>query len=245
MAQLAAHVSPADDEAAQTPRSEPKLRRARPVPRSMRRGVRSKRVGLSDIDWEARFRSDLIGYVPRLRAFARTLAGDYAHGEDLAQEAVMRAWRARDSFTPGTNMEAWLFRILRNQHISRLRQSKRAVEEDLELSSWRLAGPDDPSAGVLINDLRQAMNRLPPEQREALVLVGAAGWSYEEAAAYVECPVGTMKSRVFRARRALADLIAEGRVLRDSVRAGDAMGKLLRRAAQAETARAALSPQEA
>ena len=150
---------------------------------------------------------------------------------------MLRAWRGRAGFTPGTNMEAWLFRILRNQHFSRIRKVKRAIEEDLEFSSWRLAGHDDPSAGVLINDLRQAMNRLPPEQREALVLVGAAGWSYEEAAAYVECPVGTMKSRVFRARRALAASMAEGRVLRDAVPAGDAMGKLLRRAAQAEQAR--------
>lgn len=194
---------------------------------------------------EVRFRSDLIQYVPRLRAFARTLAGDHAMGEDLAQETVMRAWRARESFTPDSNMEAWLFRILRNLNISRLRRSKRAVEEDLELSSWRLAAHDDPSAGVSLNDLRQAMNRLPPEQREALVLIGAGGWSYEEAAAYAECPLGTMKSRVFRARRALAAFIEDGRVLRDTVRAGDAMGKLLRRVAKAESARDDVAPQGA
>ena len=110
-------------------------------------------------------------------------------------------------------------------------------EEDLELSSWRLAAHDDPSAGVSLNDLRQALNRLPPEQREALVLVGAGGWSYEEAAAYAECPLGTMKSRIFRARRALALFMDEGRVLRDAVRAGDAMDKLLRRAERAESGR--------
>ena len=80
---------------------------------------------------------------------------------------------------------------------------------------------------------------------DVVVLVGAAGWSYDEAAAYAECPLGTMKSRVFRARRALAILIEEGRVLRDTVRAGDAMGKLLRRAALAETARDAVVPQGA
>ncbi len=198
---------------------------------------------MSDVE-DARFRAELLRHTPRLRAFARTLARDHAAGEDLAQEAVMRAWRARDSFTPDSNMEAWLFRILRNAHISRMRQAKRAHEEDLELSSWRLAATDDPSAGVSLNDLRQAMNRLPPDQQEALVLVGAGGWSYEEAAAYAECPLGTMKSRVFRARRALAVYVAEGRVVRDAVKAGEAMGKLLRRVAHAESARDALALQE-
>lgn len=196
-------------------------------------------------DHEARFRSDLLGNVPRLRAFARALTGDHAQGEDLAQETVARAWRARDGFAVGTNMEAWLFRILRNLHISGLRRSKRGVEEDLELSSWRLAGHDDPSAGVSLNDVRRALNRLPAEQREALILVGAGGWTYEEAAAHADCPVGTMKSRVFRARRALAASIEQGRVLHDAVPAGDAMGRLLRQVSVAEVARDARVPQQA
>ena len=207
--------------------------------------VAEVRFDVLDVHGEARFTSDLIRYVPRLRAFARTLTGDHAHGEDLAQETVMRAWRARDSFMLDSNMEAWLFRILRNLNISRIRQSKRRQEEDLELSSWRLAAHDDPSSSVSLNDLRQALNRLPAEQREALVLVGAGGWSYEEAAAYAECPLGTMKSRVFRARRALAAFVEQGRVLRDAVRAGDAMAKLLNHAARAETTRHAEMLQEA
>ena len=196
-------------------------------------------------DEEAVFRADLIGYAPRLRAFGRTLTGEHALGEDLAQEALARAWRSRTTFQPGTNMEAWLFRILRNLHVSGLRRAKRGKEEDLELSGWRLAAVDDPSASVSLNDVRRALNRLPPDQQEALVLVGAGGWSYEDAAAYARCPLGTMKSRVFRARRALVAAVEEGRVLHDAVRACDAMGKLLRRVTYAETARDALAGQKA
>ena len=186
---------------------------------------------------ESRFTSDLLRHVPRLRAFARFLTGEHAGGEDLAQEALARAWRGRHTFTAETNMEAWLFRILRNTHISGLRRAKRGVEEDLELSSWRLASNDDPTAALTLNDLRRALNRLPPEQREALLLVGAGAWSYEEAAAYAECPVGTMKSRVFRARRALAAAVEGGDVLRDRVPAHDAMDMLLRRVRRAERGR--------
>ncbi len=187
---------------------------------------------------DAEFTSDLLRHVPRLRAFARFLTGEHARGEDLAQEALTRAWRGRHTFAAETNMEAWLFRILRNTHISGLRRSKRVLEEDLELSSWRLASNDDPGAGLKLNDLRRALNRLPPDQREALLLVGAGAWSYEEAAAYAECPVGTMKSRVFRARRALLAGVEGGHVLRDRVHARDAMDKLLRRVRSAERGRA-------
>ena len=186
---------------------------------------------------DARFTSDLLRHVPRLRAFARFLTGEHARGEDLAQEALARAWRGRRTFAADTNMEAWLFRILRNTHISGVRRARRGEEEDLELFSWRLASNDDPGAGLRLNDLRRALNRLPHDQREALLLVGAGGWSYEEAALYAECPVGTMKSRVFRARRALAAAVDRGDVLPDRVHAHEAMDKLLRRVRSAERGR--------
>ena len=176
---------------------------------------------------EERFKTDLISFIPRLRAFASSLARTHAAGEDLAQEAVMRAWRGRDSYTPGTNMEAWLFRILRNLHISGVRRSRRSPVLEMDGRVESVAGAEDPGAGLELNDLRRAMNRLPVEQREALILVGAGGWSYEEAAAHAGCPLGTMKSRVFRARRTLAANIETGQVIRDADRAPDALASMM------------------
>ena len=176
---------------------------------------------------EDRFRTELLSYVPRLRAFARALAGSVAAGEDLAQDTVLRAWRARGSFTLGTNMEGWLFRILRNLHISGVRSaSARSARLSSEAAVEGLVAVDDPSAGVALNDLRLALNRLSPEQREALILIGASGWSYEEAAAHAGCPVGTMKSRVFRARRTLASHLDSGTVQRDLHSASTALARL-------------------
>lgn len=176
---------------------------------------------------EERFKAELISFIPRLRAFGRTLTGTHAAGEDLAQEAVLRAWRGREGFTPGSNMEAWLFRILRNLHLTGLRRNRRspmtAADERVEL----VAGVDDPAAGLELNDLRRALNRLPSEQREALILVGASGWSYEEAAAHAGCPLGTMKSRVFRARRTLASNIETGQVVRDAAPAPEALAGMM------------------
>ena len=183
---------------------------------------------------EERFKDELISFVPRLRAFACALARSHAAGEDLAQEAVMRAWRGRDGFTPGTNMEAWLFRILRNLHISGVRRGRRSPVTEMDGQVDRVAGADDPAAGLELNDLRRALNRLPAEQREALILVGASGWSYEEAAAHAGCPLGTMKSRVFRARRTLAANIDEGRVVRDRAAPPDALASIMALAEAAE-----------
>ncbi len=173
------------------------------------------------------FQSELVTFIPRLRAFARTLTGRHAAGEDLAQETVMRAWKARATFEPGTNMEAWLFRILRNAHVSGIRRNARTPQGELGLVEHTLAGVDDPSATVALNDLRQALNRLSDEQREALVLIGAGGWSYEEAAAHAGCAVGTMKSRVHRARRLLAAYVDGGLVRRDTLPASQALQSLI------------------
>lgn len=183
---------------------------------------------------EDRFKDELISFVPRLRAFACALARSHAAGEDLAQEAVMRAWRGREGFTPGTNMEAWLFRILRNLHISGLRRGKRSPVLEMDGRVEAVAGADDPGAGLQLNDLRRALNRLPVEQREALILVGASGWSYEEAAAHAGCPLGTMKSRVFRARRTLAANIDNGQVIRDTDAPPDALTSMMALADAAE-----------
>ena len=131
-------------------------------------------------------------------------------------------------------MRAWLFRILRNLHISGVRRTKRSPLLEMDGRVEGVAGADDPSAGLELNDLRRALNRLPVEQREALILVGASGWSYEEAAAHAGCPLGTMKSRVFRARRTLAANIETGQVLRDGAASPDALSSMMALAEAAE-----------
>ncbi|MBL8699829.1 MAG: sigma-70 family RNA polymerase sigma factor [Alphaproteobacteria bacterium] len=149
------------------------------------------------------FRDELIGHMPAMRAFARTLCGDAARTDDLTQDAVLRAWAKRDSFTPGTNMRAWLFTILRNGYFSQLRRRHLEVADPEGRRAAAVVVPASQQEGLKMRDLRRALAELPPSQREAIILVGAGARSYEEAAAISGCAVGTMKSRVSRARRAL------------------------------------------
>jgi RNA polymerase sigma-70 factor (ECF subfamily) len=173
------------------------------------------------------FRQELTGLIPHLRAFARTLAGDPAAADDLAQEALMKAWDARASYRMGTNMKAWTFMILRNQFYSEKRRAWRQTQLDQEAAERTLVAVDDPGAPIALDELRLALAMLPIEQREALILVGAGGFAYEEAAAISGCAVGTVKSRVSRARRALQSILDEGAYARDGRSASDAMSSIL------------------
>ena len=173
------------------------------------------------------FRRELVGLIPHLRAFARTLCGDPTAADDLAQDAMLKAWDARASFEMGTNMKAWTFMILRNQFYSEKRRSWRQSQLDQEAAERTLVAVDDPEAPVALDELRQGLAMLPIEQREALVLVGAGGFAYEEAAAICECAVGTVKSRVSRARRALQGILESGAYTRDGSSAGEAMSSIL------------------
>lgn len=173
------------------------------------------------------FKRELVGLIPHLRAFARTLCGDPAAADDLAQDAMMKAWDARASFQMGTNMKAWTFMILRNQFYSEKRRSWRQTQLDQEAAERTLVATDNPEAPVALDELRLALRSLPNEQREALVLVGAGGFAYEEAAEICGCAVGTVKSRVSRARRALQAALDAGGYERDGAPAGDAMGSIL------------------
>jgi RNA polymerase sigma-70 factor (ECF subfamily) len=128
-------------------------------------------------------------------------------------------------------MKAWTFMILRNQFYSEKRRSWRQSQLDQEAAERTLVAADDPSAPVALDELRQGLTMLPSEQREALILVGAGGFAYDEAAAICGCAVGTVKSRVSRARRALHEILERGDYDRDGKAAGDAMGSIL---AQAE-----------
>jgi RNA polymerase sigma-70 factor (ECF subfamily) len=187
--------------------------------------TRSAVGGAAENDEE--FRRELVALIPHLRAFARTLCGDPAAADDLAQDAMLKAWDARASFQLGTNMKAWTFMILRNQFYSEKRRSWRQSQLDQEAAERTLVAADDPEAPVALDELRLALRSLPDEQREALVLVGAGGFAYEEAAEICGCAVGTVKSRVSRARRALQAALEAGSYERDGAPAGEAMGSIL------------------
>jgi RNA polymerase sigma-70 factor (ECF subfamily) len=176
---------------------------------------------------EAAFKAELVGLIPHLRAFARTLAGDPTSADDLAQDAMMKAWDARESYQMGTNMKAWTFMILRNQFYSEKRRSWRQTQLDQEAAERTLVAVDDPEAPVALDELRLGLSMLPAEQREALILVGAGGFAYEEAADICGCAVGTVKSRVSRARRALQGILESGAYKRDGASASDAMRTIL------------------
>jgi len=157
------------------------------------------------------FERELLDAVPFMRAFGRTLTGDMEQAEDLAQETLLQAWRCREQFRPGTNLRAWLSTILRNRFYSTQRRRKWRAEYDQKAIERTLMAPDDPSANVELEDVRRALAMLPDFQREALILVGAGGMAYEEVAAVMGCPVGTVKSRVRRARDELQSILYEGR----------------------------------
>ena len=173
------------------------------------------------------FQGELVTLIPHLRAFARTLTGNATVADDLAQDAMIKAWDARASFQLGTNMKAWTFMILRNQFYSDKRRSWRSIQLDQEAAERTLVAIDDPASPLALDELRLAMNMLPHEQREALILVGAGGFAYEEAAEICQCAVGTVKSRVSRARKALQATLEKGGYARDGRAAGDAMRSIL------------------
>jgi RNA polymerase sigma-70 factor (ECF subfamily) len=154
------------------------------------------------------FRDKLIELIPFLRAFARTLCGHRNEADDLCQEALAKAWQSRDTFEPGTNLKAWLFMILRNQFYSEKRRAWRQRPWDDATAEQTLVTTGTQHASSTLADVSRAMRSLPNEQREALILVGAGGFAYEEAAKICGCALGTIKSRVARARRTLEGLVS-------------------------------------
>lgn len=157
-----------------------------------------------------RFADALTDLIPSLRAFARSLCGDAARADDLVQETMLKAWRNRTQFQVGTNLRAWLFTILRNQFYSEIRHAKFEVPDPEGASAATLAVYPDHDANLQLRDLSRALKDLPDEQREALLLVGASGLSYEEAAEICGCAVGTIKSRISRARERLVQTLGPG-----------------------------------
>ena len=175
------------------------------------------------------FKTELLGLVPFLRAFARSLTGNPEAADDLAQETLVKAWQSRSSFIPGTNLKAWLFTILRNQFYSDRRRAWRQAPWDQEAAERIPGGADEQVFSAELSDTVRALRRLSDEQREALILVGAGGFSYEDAAAICKCAVGTVKSRVARARKTLIDILDGDNRLGDAARPaeGDAAREIM------------------
>ena len=153
-------------------------------------------------------RTLLLGAVPSLRAFAISLSGNVDRADDLVQDTLMRALANIHRFEPGTNLNAWLFTILRNLFHSEYRKRKREVEDADGSYAARLVTAPEQNARLDFDDLRLALAKLSPDQREAVLLIGAEGFSYEEAAQICGTAVGTIKSRVNRARRRLSELMS-------------------------------------
>jgi RNA polymerase sigma-70 factor, ECF subfamily len=152
-------------------------------------------------------RDEMVDHLPAMRAFAISLTRDPVMADDMVQDAVEKAWSNFDKFEPGTNMRAWLFTILRNTYYSSRRKSKREVADVDGVHTEALAEKPAHDGRLQMTDFRSAFAQLNDEQREALLLVGASGFSYEEAADMCGVAVGTIKSRTGRARQRLAELM--------------------------------------
>jgi RNA polymerase sigma-70 factor, ECF subfamily len=153
------------------------------------------------------FRDQLVALLPSLRAFSRGLCGHREMADDLAQDTMMRAWAARESYTQGSNFRAWMFMIMRNQFYTTIRKNARSTSLDPEVAERVLVVAPAQQNGINVEDVAKALQKLPAEQREVLLLIGANGLSYEEAADVIGCAIGTVKSRLARGRTALAALI--------------------------------------
>jgi RNA polymerase sigma-70 factor, ECF subfamily len=156
---------------------------------------------------EPALRDALLSAVPSLRAFAISLTNDFNRADDLVQDTLVRALAHIDRFERGTNLNAWLFTILRNLFHSEYRKRRREVDDPEGTYAGRLKAHPEQQSHLDFEDFRGALAKLPPDQREALLLVGAEGMSYEDAAAICQVAVGTIKSRVNRARARLAQIL--------------------------------------
>ena len=153
------------------------------------------------------FRHQLLAAIPSLRAFGISLTARSDRADDLVQETLLKAWKHYESFEDGTNLKAWLYTILRNEYYTQLRKRKREVEDAEGVYSSKVECPPEQHGHLDLADFKRALALLPNDQREAIVLVGASGFSYEEAAEICNVAVGTIKSRVNRARNRLAEIL--------------------------------------
>jgi RNA polymerase sigma-70 factor, ECF subfamily len=153
------------------------------------------------------WREEVVGLIPALRAFAWSLSHNGSDADDLVQDTLIKAWTNRDKFEAGTNLRAWLFTILRNTYYTNVLRRRREVRDETGEYAGALKSPPTQDWSMAMRALQAALQQLPDEHREALILVGAAGLSYEEAAQICGCALGTIKSRVNRARARLLKIM--------------------------------------
>jgi RNA polymerase sigma-70 factor, ECF subfamily len=158
----------------------------------------------------AEFAREMTAAIPGLRAFGMSLSMKADRADDLVQETMLKAWKSHLSFEPGTNMKAWLYTILRNEFYSQIRKRKREVEDAEGAIAGRVAVEGNQLRHLELSDMKMALAQLPEDQREAVILVGASGFSYEEAADICQVAVGTIKSRVSRGRLRLNEILGLG-----------------------------------
>ncbi|MGE8126745.1 sigma-70 family RNA polymerase sigma factor [Methylobacterium sp. NPDC080182] len=156
---------------------------------------------------EKAFQASLLALVPNLQRFARSLLRSHVGADDLLQNTLLRAWRSRASFAPGTNLEAWLFTIMRNQFYNEHRKRGREVQDEDGAQAERMVSLPEQGGHLDLSDVQAALDRLAPPMRQALVLVAIENLTYEETAAVMQCRIGTVKSRVWRARTQLAEML--------------------------------------
>ncbi|HEX7884387.1 MAG TPA: sigma-70 family RNA polymerase sigma factor [Phenylobacterium sp.] len=159
------------------------------------------------LDSTASWRDEVVGLIPALRAFAWSLSHNGSDADDLVQDTLIKAWSNRDKFEAGTNLRAWLFTILRNTYYTNVLRRRREVRDEQGEYASMLRSPPTQDWSLAMSALQAALQQLPVEHREALILVGAAGLSYEEAAEICGCALGTIKSRVNRARARLLKIM--------------------------------------
>lgn len=180
-------------------------------PHPTKRGKRTEETTVEEVSPE--FHSALVDSMSHLRAFARSLTRNRESADDLVHDAAVRALAAAGQFTPGTNFKAWIFTILRNLHYNHARKGHWRILPLDEAAVAARATPATQEVALEFCDFRRAFSQLTDDQREVLMLVGASGLSYEEAAGVCNCAVGTVKSRASRAREELARLLSEDRLI--------------------------------
>lgn len=155
----------------------------------------------------AEFRDGVLATVPSMRAYALVMTRSSVDADDLVQDALVRAWRYRGTYVEGTNLKAWLFRILRNEFFAQGKRKPRGQRSLEEIDEQYASRAPEQEWSRLYGEMLNGLERLSHSNRDALLLVGGAGFSYDEAAAVIGCPAGTVKSRVSRAREQLADML--------------------------------------
>ena len=189
----------------------------------------AKWLRIGPIEAEPEFRANLVNVIPALRTFLRMLSRSRELAEDLTQDVLAKAWRARGTFEPGSNFKAWMFTIGRNEFLSHCRRAWRQTIVDPVSLELIPAAPDKQNWATELSDMARALSCLPETQREAVLLVGAGGFSYEEAATISRISLGTLKSRVFRGRHALQTMMDDDQIPPAHTRTGskDAMTEIL------------------